>query len=133
MGSNEEVALEAAALKPDENSAATGMPQQPGFYEGRHFTTYVDDVKRLKRDRRLSAAEQLLLGLVDATEAEDEVERYGVAPWYYEQLAVIYRQRKDYVAECTILERFKFQRHASGGMPATLISRLAKARDLLKS
>lgn len=109
------------------------MPQQPGFYEGRHFTTYVDQVTQLKREKRLVEAEHLLLGLVDATEAQDKIDRFGVAPWYYEQLAIIYRQRKDYPAECSILERFEAQHHASGVKPAILISRLAKAQDLLKS
>ena len=109
------------------------MPEQPGFYEDRHFTTYVGDVKQLKREKRLAEGEHLLLGLVDATEAEDEVEGLGVAPWYYEQLAIIYRQRKDYAAECLILERFEAQRHAAGEMPAALNSRLAKAHVLLQN
>ena len=108
------------------------MPEQPGFYKGRHFTTYVDDVKQLKKGNQIVGAEHLLLQLVEAIEAEDEVEALGVAPWYYEQLAIIYRQRKDYAAECSILEQFEAQRHAPGVTPAMLMSRLAKAQDLLQ-
>ena len=105
---------------------------KPGFHKGQHFTEYVDQVKQLKREGRVEEAEQLLLALVNATEAEDEVDRFGVAPWYYEQLAIIYRQRKDIAAECSILERFEGQRHAAGEKPAVLISRLAKAKGLLQ-
>ena len=43
---------------------------KPGFYKGKHYTKYVDEVKSLMRDNRLDDAERLLLELVNATEAE---------------------------------------------------------------
>lgn len=103
----------------------------PGYYNGRHFTTYVTDVKALKKDGRLDEAEKLLLELVAATEAEDKVDKCGVAPWYYEELAKIYRKRKEYAQEIAILERFASQRHAPGASPPKLIERLEKAKQLL--
>ncbi len=103
----------------------------PGYYNGRHFTTYVSDVEALKRQGKLEEAEHLLLELVTATEAEDKVDKRGVAPWYYEELAKIYRKQKDYAREVSILERFAAQRHAPGAKPPQLMERLEKVRVLL--
>ena len=74
----------------------------------------MEEVKQLKRDGKLQEAEALLIELVKATEAEDREDRRGVAPWYYEQLAIIYRKRKDYASEVRILERYAKQKHAPG-------------------
>jgi hypothetical protein len=104
---------------------------QPGYFKGRHFTTYVDDVNCLKKSGQLEEAERLLLELVKATEEENSIENIGVAPWYYDELAKIYRKQKDYVKEVAILERYAKQRHAPGAKPAKLMERLLKARQLL--
>lgn len=103
----------------------------PGYYRGRHYTSYVEEVKALKRSGDTAAAARLMLALVDAVEAEGRAKREGVAPWYYEELAKLYRERKDYPAEVAILERFEHQRHAPGVKPMRLLERLAKARALL--
>jgi hypothetical protein len=105
----------------------------PGSYKGLHFTCYVEDVKELKREGRLQEAEALLLELVKATEAESKKERLGVAPWYYEQLAIIYRKLKDYTSEVRILERYARHRHAPGVKPAVLEKRLQRAKSLLSA
>ena len=102
----------------------------PGYYRGRHYTTYVSDVKDLKRSGRLEDAEALLLGLVEATEAQSAEENCGVAPWYYEELAKIYRRRRAYEMEVRILERFARQTHAPGVKPGKLLDRLERAREL---
>lgn len=98
--------------------------KQPGLYRGRHYTAYPDQVRSLKRTGRLEEAERLLLGLLDAVEAESRAERLGVAPWYYEQLAIVYRKQKNRVGERETLERFARQRHAPGVKPAKLLQRL---------
>ncbi len=103
-----------------------------GFVRGRHYTSYVDDVKELRRAGREEEAEQLLLELVDATESEDAAQRWGVAPWYYEQLAISYRKRGEVRSEIQILERFARQRHAGGVAPPELLGRLEKARTLVQ-
>ena len=105
---------------------------QPGYYNGRHFTTYVSDVAELKKQDRFEELESLLLELVAATEAENKVQKLGVAPWYYEELAKLYRKQKDYVKEVAILERFAKQKHAPGVKPQQLLERLEKARQLIK-
>lgn len=105
-------------------------PSGPGFVRGRHYTEYVEEVKELRRAGHEAEAEKLLLELVDATEAEAQAQRWGVAPWYYEQLAISYRKRKDYLSEIAILERFARQVHAPGAASPQLLERLAKARAL---
>lgn len=68
--------------------------------------------------------------LIKAVEAESRAEKWGVAPWYYEQLAIIYRKRKDYLKEIEVLERFAKQKHAPGASTPKLLERLEKARIL---
>jgi hypothetical protein len=106
---------------------------KPGYLRGRHFTTYVFDVKELKKAEKPIEAEQLLLELVEATEEENRVDKLGVAPWYYEELAKLYRKNKEYAKEVSILERYSAQRHAKGVKPKKLIERLEKAKELLAS
>ena len=54
----------------------------------------------------------------------------GVAPWYYEQLAIIYRKQKRYVDEVTILQRYEIHEKGSGTGPGQLAHQLRKARRL---
>ena len=100
-----------------------------GLVRGRHYTTYVDEVRQLKSLGQVEAAERLLLELVVATEAESRTEGWGVAPWYYEQLAILYAKQKDSTKEIAILERYDAQRHAPGVGPSKLAARLEKARN----
>jgi hypothetical protein len=108
------------------------MTDKPGYYQGRHFTTYVENVKVLKRTGADAALEQLLLVLVGATEAESRSDGLGVAPWYYEELAKLYHARKDYQSELGVLERFASQRHAPGVKPPELLERLDKVRAIVR-
>lgn len=78
-----------------------------GFYRGRHYTAWVDEVRRLKREQQYGPAEQLLLGLIAATEAEATANHWpSPAPWYTENLAIVYRKQKRYEDEVAILERY---------------------------
>lgn len=106
---------------------------KPGFVDGRHYTEYVDEVRRLKRAGDLDGAETLLLRLVDATEAEAKAERWGVAPWYYEQLAVVYRKKKLVDSEIAILERYERQSKAPGVGRSALADRLKRLRVRTRS
>lgn len=103
---------------------------KPGYYNGKHYTEYVETIKILRREGQEDAAEKLLLKLLDAIELEAASEGFGVAPWYYEQLAIIYRKQKDYLKEIEILERFAKQKHAPGASTPKLLERLEKARIL---
>jgi hypothetical protein len=80
---------------------------RPGFYQGRHYTEYIDQVKALTHDdRRLAEAEELLIGLIGAVEAEALAKQVAMAPWYTEQLAIVYHEQRRYAAELAILERY---------------------------
>ncbi len=115
-----------------------------------HYTDNVEIVKQLKRDKKYDEAIEILLKSVDLTEAESvrknstpalddkfaflsagRTNSWGVAPWYYEQLAIIYRKQKKYAEEVAILERYNEQPKAPGAGPKKLAERLVKAKDLL--
>ena len=60
-----------------------------------------------------------MLKLTAATESEANVDGLGVAPWYYEQLAIIsrpHRKEKRYAEEVAILERYNDQPKGLGAM-----------------
>ncbi len=119
------------ADKLGEEETANGI-DRPGFVDGEHFTAYVDQVKQLKQEERHKDAIALLLKLIAATEAEsrESGEASGVAPWYYEQLAIIYRKDKRIADEVAILEHYERQSKAPGVGPRRLVERLTKARAI---
>ena len=86
----------------------------------------------LKRAGRYEEAITVLLQEVEREEVEDKNRQWGVAPYFYNQLAIIYRKQKDYTKEVDILERFAKKKHAPGVMPAKLMERLKKAKYLKK-
>jgi len=106
--------------------------RKPGFVRGRHYTEYVSEVESLKREGRLKDAEKLLLELIDAVEEEARARGPGgwaIAPWYYQQLAIIYRKQKNYAAEIDILKRYV---ELTGLTEGRLADRLKKAEYLLQ-
>ena len=123
--------LSRMADKLGEEETANGI-DRPGFVDGEHFTAYVDQVKQLKQEERHKDAIALLLKLIAATEAEsrESGEASGVAPWYYEQLAIIYRKDKRIADEVAILEHYERQSKAPGVGPRRLVERLTKARAI---
>ena len=86
---------------------------KPGYYEGHHYTAYVLQVTALINEGRTAEAEQLLLHLIDAIEAENAVEHSGAAPWYYKTLARIYHTRHNRAEEKAIITRFNRQPYGS--------------------
>ena len=91
---------------------------------GRHHSALHTEVDRLRDIGDQSAAVDLLLEMVDATEAESRSEGIGVAPAAYESLAIIYRQRNSKIGEVAILERFARQVHAPALCPRSCLSAL---------
>ncbi len=102
-----------------------------GIVNGRHYTEWVDTVKTLKRNGELDQAIHLLRQCADAAEDEGRREKWGVAPWYFEQLAICFRKQKNYATEVAILERFDSLPHGPGSRPPKMRERLEKARELL--
>lgn len=119
--------------RPQGGAPAGGTPAaRPGYYRGKHFTQYVDEVKRLKREKRNQEAIELLWHLVAATEAESRVDGLVVAPWYYEQLAILFRKQDDIEAEVAVLERYQAASETGKrNRPPEMAERLAKARARL--
>lgn len=116
----------------DERPQRTGSPGRAGYVSGRHFTSYVETVKSLKREGRYDEALELLKSLIAGTEAESSRSGMGVAPWYYEEAAKIFRRRKEYEQEVSVLERYVGKVHAPGASKPWLMERLEKARQLLQ-
>jgi len=124
----------AASLELDEivaeYQAKNERVREAGSVDGKHYTQYPDHIRQLKREKRYKEAIELLQKLVDATEAESKVAEWGVAPWYYEQLAIIYRKEKEYEKEVAILERYDNQVKAPGAKSSKLALRLEQAHQL---
>ena len=76
--------------------------------ENHHYTDSVEDIKLLKRMKKNVEAINLLEKAVKAVENESKNADNGwvLAPWYYEQLAIMYRKEKRYTDEVNILERY---------------------------
>ena len=106
----------------------TPKADRPGMHRNKHHSEYAEVVQALKREGELQAAERLLAQLIDAVEAEDAVEKFGVAPWCYQQMAIIKRKLRDRAGEIDVLERFAAQRHAPGKAVEALLERLRKLR-----
>lgn len=118
-----------------EFNAGQSRIKEAGSVEGAHYTSFVEQVKQLKRQKRHAEAIALLLKLVEATETESKAagSGWGVAPWYYEQLAILYRKEKRFTDEVAILERYETQPKAPGAGPRKLAERLEKARELVSA
>jgi hypothetical protein len=101
-----------------------------GSVDGKHFTRYIEDVKQLKKEKNHTEAISLLTKLVDATEKESSVSGSDIAPWYYEQLAIIYRKEKLINEEIEILERYEQKTKVLRDKPSKLQSRLVKAKEI---
>lgn len=96
--------------------------------EASRIELLVERVKQLKRAGDYSGALKFLNEEIDSQEQQSIANGWGVAPWYYEHAAIIYRKLNDRDAEIAVLERFAAQRHAPGVGPAELLARLQKAR-----
>jgi len=101
---------------------------------GRHYTEWVETVKALKRENRLDEAEALLLECCVATEIEAMRNRWPTpAPWYYSELATIYRKRKEPENELAILGRYVREAGRANAAANTRGSKLLKRLDEMTS
>ena len=117
----------------DEFNSEQSQISEADSVDGFHYIDYVEQIKKLKKEKKHQEAIYLLLKLVDATESESKEagKGWGVAPWYYEQLAIIYRKEKRYADEIAILERYMVQEKAPGAGAAKLAERLIKVKGLV--
>jgi len=113
--------------------AAAGRKVDSGLVDDKHYSTFVDEVKALKKALDHDAAAGLLLRLIDAVEEESRVggKEWSVAPWYYEQLAIIYRKERGYKNEASVLRRYVLQYKGKRDKPSDkILERLKKAQSL---
>lgn len=103
------------------------ITRRPGFRRN-DYSQRAPLVEQLKREGRHEEAVAILLDAVEAIEVESRSTGGGVAPWFYEQLAIIYRRLARPEDELSILERFEAQAKLPGATPAKLAERLAKIR-----
>ena len=68
---------------------------QASYVRGEPISAYFAEIQKLGREDRLDEAITSLLALVDATEEDDLFTGSGVEAAYYEELAKIYRKRKE--------------------------------------
>lgn len=66
--------------------------QRPGYLNGRHFTTYIEEVKQLKREDRLEEAKALLEQLVVIVRTESSLKDCQTPTWYEHHLGIVERK-----------------------------------------
>jgi hypothetical protein len=110
-------------LRPASNTGLSAAGSTP---EAARISALIESIKRAKREGRLADAENELLRELDRQETQARTNGWGVAPWYYEQLAIIYAKEKRYADEIAVLQRYDKQPKAPGAMPAQLRERLEK-------
>ena len=106
--------------------AHTSAVAPAGYIDSLHHTAYIHVIRTLKTNGQRADLEQLLLLLVEATEAEAQHTSCAVTSAYYRELARLYRKSGDAGREHAILARFAAQTHAPGVPAARLVKRLAK-------
>jgi hypothetical protein len=109
-----------------------GANTKAGYVRGEPVSAYFAEVQKLGREDKLEEAITSLLALVDATEEDDLFTGSGVESAYYEELAKIYRKRKEYLKEIKILARYSRHRHQYGDTRQEILKeRLEEAKKLL--
>ena len=83
---------------------------------------WIEQVKEAKRNGRYAEA----LAVLEDWMVLQESEGAAVAPWPYEQAAIVHRKLGDRESEVAVLKRFAKQKHAPGVKPRRLLERLAK-------
>jgi hypothetical protein len=118
--------LDAPQSKPAQRVHASPNASKSGLVRGRHFCEWVPELDALRKAGQVAHLEELLLECVDATEREAQVKKWGVAPAYYERLAILYRKQGRRDDELAILRRYQAQNKSPGVMPGKLSGRLLK-------
>jgi hypothetical protein len=89
-----------------EANVTTYERDEPGMYRGHPLFAYEESVRALKAADRLPECETLLLGLIDALEAQVADKGGSLSPHFYEQLAIVRRKMGNDAGELEVLERY---------------------------
>lgn len=103
-----------------------------GMYAGRHHSDYVDEVTQLLASDLESAAETLLVGLLDSVEQEADVVGGPIDDMYFLTLADLFERHERPVEELAVLERFAAACARVGDRaPGEVLDRMARRRQVL--
>jgi hypothetical protein len=116
-----------------------GQARQPrserrGTYrtsDQRSLASVQDEIRALKSIGNWEEAERQLVQYIAIMEADVRTRPVLVIPWFYEQLAMLYRRRKVYQKEVALLEHFLQLPHERNATTQRLLERLPKAQALL--
>lgn len=74
--------------------AAEQVKKHVAEVDGRHYVTYVQDVKSLVKEKRFNEAEELLVKIVDAVCREFDVggRSWSAPTWYHEKLSSVQKR-----------------------------------------
>lgn len=116
------------ATKPDEQCQAYSsepppLPDELVPYDPPY--EWCDAIEGHKRNEQYDTA----LAILDKCILVEEFHTGEVAPWFYEQAAIIFRKIGDRDGEIAVLRRFAAQPHAAGALPPKLLARLSKLED----
>lgn len=100
-----------------------------GMVRGQHYTEWIPTLDALRTEHRDDEALDLLYDIITATERAAELQGIEPAPAYTKRAAVIFRRRRDYANEVTVLERYAAACPPGRGDDG-LMRRLDKARKL---
>ena len=103
-------------------------------FRGKHYTDWVPELDRLRREKRDDELLELLLGILDATDRHASVTGREPTPGYYKQAAILYRRSGRIAEEIEIIERWE-RACPPGFHPAPdgwSTVRKARARELLE-
>ena len=92
-----------------EARAGAQVEVAPGLYLGHPVYAYEEAVRALKASDRLLECEELLQGLIAATELDALAEGGSLSPHFYEQMAIVRRKLGNDLGEREILERYFLQ------------------------
>ncbi len=87
----------------------------------------IKEIKAMKEQQKFDQLERLLIHCITTSE---EATSFGASPWYYEQLADIYREQKAHKKEVIVLEKYLRKSKAPNHNRASLYKRLDEARAL---
>lgn len=132
--SNKRIDYENVQISETKDSTKITFKNKAGYINGKHYTEYVDDIKELKRQSKLQEAENILLKIIEALKAEAKAEgpHWFLAPWYFEQLAIIYRKQKSIEKERNILEQYLNLNKIDGKGETPLEVRYRKVKEKIK-
>lgn len=113
-----------------EDSVKITFRNKTGFIDGKHYTEFAKVIRELKRQNKLKDAEDLLLRIIEALKAEAEAEgpHWFIAPWYFEQLSIIYRKQHLIEREKDILEQYLSLNNINGKGETLLEVRYRKVK-----